>query len=296
MADWLRFFRVVNLPAVPGDVLVGAVAVFSGVGVIMDYSAPLYNASLASICIYLFGVADSAIVLGSAGACERSASEGGISLRSARFARFACLAAVIAFGGCPDPVFSGCRLPLAWWFAAVGLLAAIAACNRTRWWGLMGLCRGLNALCGGLAAWPCLAACGFDMSRSRLALAAVIAVWALCVAVAVRCCGGGPTDAAKRRGGRFLAEAMICLQLGALVWFGSELASLTLIALVAVVIVKMAMKADARRRLRVAEGPCQGSTAGEAVEACFWRSAGRTTNTGPSTRPPSQAIPRRSNR
>ena len=36
MADrlhpWLRFFRIVNLPTVPGDVLAGALAMIAGLG------------------------------------------------------------------------------------------------------------------------------------------------------------------------------------------------------------------------------------------------------------------------
>ena len=149
LTAWLRFFRVVNLPTVPGDVLVGAVAVFSGAGVIMDYSVPLCNASLASICFYLFGLADNDIVGAATGDRDRPIPEGKISLRMARIARFVCWAVAIAFGVCPDPVFSGARLPSAWWFSSAALLVATVVYNRTKWWPLMGLCRGLNVLCGG---------------------------------------------------------------------------------------------------------------------------------------------------
>lgn len=242
LTAWLRFFRVVNLPTVPGDVLVGAVAVFSGAGVIMDYSVPLCNASLAGICFYLFGLADNDIVGAAAGDRDRPIPEGKISLRAARIARFVCWAAAVALGFCPDPVFSGSRLPGAWWLSSAALLVAIVVYNRTKWWPLMGLCRGLNVLSGGLAAWPWLAECGFDLSRSRLPLAAVVAIWTLYIALVTRYSEGEEEDAAKRRRVGFLVGAIVYWQILALVWFHSGLAVLTLIAMVAVRVMKMSMK------------------------------------------------------
>ena len=62
MKAWFRFFRVVNLPTVPGDIWVGAVAVWFGAGIICDYGTPLFNATIAGGLLYMFGLADNDIV------------------------------------------------------------------------------------------------------------------------------------------------------------------------------------------------------------------------------------------
>ena len=50
MADrlhpWLRFFRIVNLPTVPGDVLAGALAMIAGLGA--GSARPVFVAAAAS--------------------------------------------------------------------------------------------------------------------------------------------------------------------------------------------------------------------------------------------------------
>ena len=88
MKAWLRFFRAVNLPTVPGDVWVGAVAAWFGADIICDYGAPLFNATIAGILLYMFGLADNDIV-GATTDKGRPIPGGQISMRAARIARAA---------------------------------------------------------------------------------------------------------------------------------------------------------------------------------------------------------------
>ena len=65
VSSWLRFFRVVNLPTVPGDVLVGAAAAlcWGGCGVASAHAVERMALAAVSSCFfYLFGLADNDIV------------------------------------------------------------------------------------------------------------------------------------------------------------------------------------------------------------------------------------------
>ena len=105
---WLRLFRVVNLPTVPGDVLVGAalMSFFS-----WRAMSGLAAAACASVFLYMFGLADNDIV-GAKGDSGR-------------------------------PI-----LPRFWWPVALALVLSIVVYNRTKWSVFMGLCRALNVVCG----------------------------------------------------------------------------------------------------------------------------------------------------
>lgn len=220
---WLRFFRVVNLPTVPGDVWVGAVSVWFGANIIFDYGVPLFNATMAGVLLYMFGLADNDIV--GAGTDEgRPIPDGQISMRAARIARAVCLVAAIAVGLAPDPVALR-PLPWMWWPAAFALLCATVVYNRMKNWVLMGLCRGLNVVCGGMAAYGELtryAECGdAQIVVDSWPLAAVAAVWTIYIAAVTKYSEGEETDAAKKRRVGFLVGAIVYLQIIALLAFQS---------------------------------------------------------------------------
>ena len=139
---WLRLFRVVNLPTVPGDVLVGVALwpCFAGLGLSVSRTAALVGAS---VFLYLFGLVDNDIV-GAKTDKGRPIPNGEISLGVACLARFLCLAAAIG-------IALGFRLPGLWWPMAFSLLVSVVLYNRTKWSFLMGVCRALNLGCGVVA-------------------------------------------------------------------------------------------------------------------------------------------------
>ncbi len=139
--SWLRLFRVVNLPTVPGDVLVGAaVAVLFSAQLTEGFLSQAACAALASVFVYMYGLVDNDIV-GARSDSDRPIPNGEISIGAARTARMICLAAIIATG-----ILSA--LPHAWWTLVAILLVGIVLYNRTKWCFLMGFCRGANVLCG----------------------------------------------------------------------------------------------------------------------------------------------------
>ena len=236
IGPWLRFFRIVNLPTVPGDVWVGAVAVWAGVGMIADYGAPVITATFAVAFIYLFGLADNDIV-GAATDVGRPIPEGLISVRAAKVARAACLAAACVAAIAPDPLAHRAQPPL-WWVAAACLVAAILAYNRTKNWLLMGLCRGFSVACGGATALGALTVSPErigDRWQSMALLVACMAVWTAYIAAVTKYSEGEELDAAKRRRVGFLVGAVVWLQFAWLVAFRSGLA-LPVMALWAVMV------------------------------------------------------------
>ena len=230
---WLRFFRVVNLPTVPGDVWVGAVAAWAGVGIVTDYGAALVNATVASACLYLYGLADNDIV-GAKTDRDRPIPEGRISLTAARVARALCLLAALAAGHLPDPV-SGCPLPGAWWVVASLLLLSTVLYNRTKLWWLMGVCRGLNVASGAAAALgavACYPDCSDLVVGDFWALGVVLLVWTVYIAAVTKYSEGEELDAAKRRRVGFLVGAIVYLQITALLLFRSGIVVLMAVLLV----------------------------------------------------------------
>jgi len=217
---WLRFFRVVNLPTVPGDVLVGAAMVSFGgkpanvlatsgeaassplVGIVL----PLSAACLASVCLYMFGLADNDIV-GAKKDEDRPIPDGEISLGAARVARGLCLFAVLI-------VASLVNLPPSWWIAAFALAVAIVIYNRTKWAILMGLCRGLNVVCGGAVL--CASLTSGEDAASPLWVGVCALVWALYITAVTKYSEGEEMDPVKRQRVGILIGAIVYLQLGAL--------------------------------------------------------------------------------
>ena len=206
---WLRFFRVVNLPTVPGDVLVGAAAVLANG--LQESAGPvaLAAACVASVFLYMFGLADNDIV-GVKTDAGRPIPDGQISMRVARIARGFCLFGALIVGALAN-------LPPAWWIAAFVLALAIVVYNRTKWCILMGLCRGLNAWCGGAA----IALCNFRgiPGEGHFALFGVTVIWSLYIAAVTKYSEGEEMDAAKKRRVGFLIGAIVYLQLIALLVF-----------------------------------------------------------------------------
>ena len=204
---WLRLFRVVNLPTVPGDVLVGAALwpCFAGCS-LRIFSVLL--AALAGVFLYMFGLADNDIV-GAKTDKDRPIPDGEISLAAARIARFVCLAAAVL-------VACLAKLPGLWWPAAFLLVVSVVLYNRTKWCLAMGVCRGLNLLCGVLAANTV-----FSMDAALLAgpVALAAGVWTLYITAVTWYSKGEENDPEKKRRVGALVGAIVYLQLLALVIF-----------------------------------------------------------------------------
>jgi hypothetical protein len=215
---WLRLFRVVNLPTVPGDVLVGAACVaalnpsaYSSLG---DLAAPsIAGAAFASVLLYMYGLADNDIV-GAKTDQGRPIPDGLVSLFAARLARALCWFGTLAIG-------YAVRLPPEWWCMAMLLLVSIALYNRTKTSVHMGLCRALNVLCGAAALSPRVIP--VDTSRwealaNRGAFAALAAafVWLVYIAAVTKYSEGEELDDAKKTRVGFLVGAIVYLQLAAL--------------------------------------------------------------------------------
>ena len=230
---WLRFFRVVNLPTVPGDVWVGAVAVWFGAGIICDYGTPLFNATIAGVLLYMYGLADNDIV-GAQTDTGRPIPDGQISLGAARIARALCLLGVLGVGLAPDPV-ARCSLPNAWWYTTSALLLTILLYNRTKNWALMGLCRGLNVACGVAVAYGAVsryAECSMPSPEQFWPVGAVALVWIVYIAAVTKYSEGEEMDEAKKRRVGFLVGAIVYLQIIAMLLFQSGIVVLLAVALV----------------------------------------------------------------
>jgi len=215
LSPWLRLFRVVNLPTVPGDALVGAAAVVWG-SVGCDTTAvgvravSVVAACLASVFLYMFGLADNDLVGASGDGSGRPIPAGEISPRAARLARGFCLFAAMIVG-------AAANLPPCWWIAAFSLAVAVVLYNRTKRCLTMGLCRGLDVVCGGAAlavgAWR-----GVPVS-AHAAIACAAVAWTLYVAGVTKFSEGEDADPARRRLVGRLIGALVYLQLGALLYF-----------------------------------------------------------------------------
>ena len=230
MKAWLRFFRVVNLPTVPGDIWVGAVAAWFGVDIICDYGTPLFNATIASVLLYMFGLADNDIV-GAETDEGRPIPDGQISLHAARIARAACVIGAIAVGLAPDPVALK-PLPWMWWPVAFALLLSVVVYNRTKSWALMGICRGLNVACGGAVAIGASCLSDQEIASPLLWLGVCVAVWTVYIAAVTKYSEGEEMNAAKKRRVGFLVGAIIYLQIIALLCFQSGIVVLVGVLLV----------------------------------------------------------------
>lgn len=202
--QWLRFFRLPNLPTAPGDAVAGACVAWAACGAAGDPAAQALSAGAAALFLYMYGLADNDIAGASADAVAapfRPIPSGAISLRAARVARSLCWGLAVATGA----VFA---FPPVWWAVAAVLTAAIACYNRTKerlprlapW--MMGLCRGLNVVCG---------ACALEVWRrpdSALAVAAPVALvaagWILYIAAVTLLSAGEERESPGIGPGRYL--------------------------------------------------------------------------------------------
>ena len=225
LTPWLRLFRVVNLPTVPGDVLAGAaVAIWAcchSAPLCADETMPVAFFAAASCCIYLFGLVDNDIV-GAATDVGRPIPDGRVSMRSAKCARAACLALglilVGAVGALPSRSGLAGVTAVSGLLVASALVAVIAAYNRTKRPLLMGLCRGVNVVLGVTAFlpplfWPRL------LLRAPLrmcAVGAVAAAWTAYIAAVTKYSEGEEADPARRRRVGALVGGVIWLQVAVL--------------------------------------------------------------------------------
>jgi len=200
---WLELFRVVNLPTVPGDVLVGLSAVLSQGGGAMATPVAIVAAALASVLIYMFGLVDNDII-GAKTDVGRPIADGRISLRAARIARGLCLFAAMILGAVAN-------LPPEWWIVAFLLAVAVVVYNRTKWCLVMGLCRGLDVLAGA-------AVLGMRGVRSIDAIFAAV-VWTLYIAGVTWYSEGEENDPARKQRVGWLVGGIVYLQLMALLFF-----------------------------------------------------------------------------
>lgn len=202
---WLRLFRIVNLPTVPGDVLVGAATMLCwGADPEMSSRNALVvgAASVASVLLYMFGLADNDIV-GAKTDRDRPIPDGEISLGAARVLRGLCLFAAMI-------VAAAANLQSDWWVTAFLLVLAVVVYNRTKWSLTMGLCRGLNVLCGAVAVGMC------GVALAALALVAPL-VWTLYIALVTWYSKGEEGDPGKKRRVGLLVGGVVYLQLTALI-------------------------------------------------------------------------------
>ena len=214
LLPWLRFFRVVNLPTVPGDVLVGAGVVAGLSSHATGMSRPpcletsccsaIIWAAVAACAFYLFGLADNDIVGAKTDGSERPIPAGEISMGAARVARALCLLAAVGAG-----LLGG--LAFVWWVSAGALLVLEIGYNRTKWAGVMGLCRGLNVVCGAAVVLGSSHATG--MSRPLWVAAGLALMWTVYIWAVTKCSEGEDKDPAKKQHVGFLIGALVYLQL-----------------------------------------------------------------------------------
>ncbi len=199
---FLKLFRAVNIPTVPGDVLVGAAAAVLALGEGAYVSQKVAFASVSSILLYMFGLADNDIV-GAKTDRSRPIPAGEISLLSVRWARSLCWFAALVCAAVGN-------LPPAWWVAALALYCSIILYNRTKRPVLMGLCRALNVLCGvGALASPKF----LGGSKLFVYSGAVCAVWFAYVTFLTWYASDESVNPSKKPLVSFLIGAIVYLQL-----------------------------------------------------------------------------------
>ena len=205
---WLRLFRAVNLPTVPGDVLAGAAAAACAAGG-DGAGAATAGAALAAVFTYMYGLADNDLC-GAGTDSGRPIPEGAISVRAARRARSACCIATAAAG-------AAFRLPVFWWLSSFALLAAAILYNRTKRPALMGACRALNVMCGFAAALPAASWRNPPAAAQCIPALALAAAWFAYFTALTRFSEGEETDPAKKKTVGFLVGGVVWLQIFALV-------------------------------------------------------------------------------
>lgn len=208
LKPWLRLFRVVNLPTVPGDVLAGA-ASFS-LAANCYAPAKIAWASVASVLIYMFGLIDNDIV-GAKTDKGRPIPDGEISLTAARIARALCIFAVIGAAWLGE-------LPFEWYPAAMLLILMIAVYNRTKVALFMGCCRGLNVGCGFAVSYGIADVVRLDWVVESLPFV-VAAVFTIYITAVTKYSEGEELDPERKRMVGMLIGAHVYLQLLTLIVF-----------------------------------------------------------------------------
>ncbi len=212
---WLRLFRAVNLPTVPGDVFVGAAAALTTGGLAASpwldlgwsarFLSPVWWAAGASVFLYMFGLVHNDI-RGAATDKDRPIPDGEISMDAALAAATACLGAAGLCAWAGGLLAGGLWSSVSWPRYALLLVVAIVSYNRFKQWWMMGACRALNVVAGAAAA---------GAVNSRVLCAAVI--WWAYISLVTLYSDGEESDPAKKRSVGFLVGAIVYLQLGALV-------------------------------------------------------------------------------
>lgn len=208
MKGWLKLFRVVNLPTVPGDVLAGASVVWASAA---GGCLCLLFAVLASVAAYLFGLADNDIVGAKTDGPARPIPAGEITLAAARIARGICLGIVLILGAIAN-------LRPEWWIVMAALIAAIFAYNRTKNCVLMGLCRGFNFMSGAAVLLPVLGGERFPVHRICL-IGGLFLLWTVFIAAVTKFSEGEEMDARRRKTVGILIGGLIYLQLLVMIFF-----------------------------------------------------------------------------
>ncbi len=202
--SWMRLFRIVNLPTVPGDVLVGAAAAIAA-GSSLPRPSMIAGAAVASSALYLYGLVDNDLV-GAATDRDRPIPNGEISPGAARFVRGLCWGVVLLAGALSN-------LPPAWWAVMLILFICVAVYNRTKKPFLMGLCRGLNVACGAAVPLGIMATPGL---RALVSAGVAAAVWTVYIGAVTTCSEGEELSPEKKRSVGALIGALVYLQLAAL--------------------------------------------------------------------------------
>ena len=220
MKAWLRLFRVVNLPTVPGDVLVGAAAVLVGscssgvcTTAVSSSLAPVWWAAAASVFLYAFGLVQNDI-MGAKTDKDRPIPNGEISMDSAWAAATVCLAAAFGcayIGGLFDGDWTG---RFCWPWCAIALVVAITVYNRSKAWWMMGFCRAMNVLLGAAAV------VGGGLKQAEcigLRPMCVAVLWWLYISLVTLYSEGEENDPVKKRRVGLLVGGIVYLQLTALI-------------------------------------------------------------------------------
>lgn len=209
---WLRLFRVVNLPTVPGDVLVGAAAVACSVTSLKMGFAPVWWIAVSSVLIYMFGLVQNDI-LGAKTDKDRPIPDGLISIRAAKFSCAACWFFAWIIAWIPFRGISGCF----WLFVVfIAMTVLVSAYNATKKPLLMGLCRALNMVYGGVAV---AVACASDISEMPfLLIGALFCIWTLYITLVTWYSNGEENDPGKKRRVGLLVGGIIYLQLAVLIY------------------------------------------------------------------------------
>lgn len=154
IAPWLRFFRLPNLPTAPGDALAGAAFMLPAGDATL---ARAFAAAVGALFMYMYGLAVNDEIDANndvEAAPDRPIPSGEISMKAARTVGCMCL---IAAYWVPEIIMrfadDGGEMPFTWSAAMVALCGLVIAYNYLKKAWLMGACRAVSVVCGGLAVW-----------------------------------------------------------------------------------------------------------------------------------------------